>query len=51
MRFRFRLRTLLILMAVAPPVLAVVWYCYGAYRSGDVEIKVRPEAIYIFLKT
>jgi hypothetical protein len=31
--FRYRLRTLLILLAVGPPVLAVAWWGYGRWRT------------------
>jgi len=36
---RFRLRTLLILLAVVPPLLAVTWFILAeAYRSGVLQI-------------
>jgi hypothetical protein len=30
---QFRLRTLLILLAILPPLLAVVWWGYGRWRE------------------
>jgi hypothetical protein len=31
---RFRLRTLLIILAFLPPLLAIGWWCYDFSRSG-----------------
>jgi hypothetical protein len=36
--FRYRLRTLLILLAIGPPLLAVAWREYAVYRAR-VELK------------
>jgi hypothetical protein len=32
---RYRLRTLLILLALGPPLLAGAWYCWQTYREAN----------------
>jgi len=42
---RYKLRTLLILLAVLPPVLAFGWWCYGQWRAEQERGRVMAEMI------
>ena len=41
MTLRYRLRTLLILLAILPPLLAIGWWRYLLWRSGEFELERR----------
>jgi len=45
---RFRLRKLLILMAVGPPMLAVGWWKYSAWKAEQVRRAAQAERDKIF---
>ena len=36
---RYRLRTLLILLAILPPLLAVGWWRYSAWRAEQLQVE------------
>ena len=42
---RYRLRTLLILLAILPPILAVVWTKYAAWRAEQERQRARQAII------
>jgi len=45
---RYKLRTLLILLAILPPLLAVGWWKYSAWKAEQARQKAEHEQVFNF---
>ena len=48
MTLRYKLRTLLLLLAVVPPLLAVSWWAYSAWRMRQAKERERQQQVFHF---